>query len=219
MVWTQGADGMGAAERIVHGDRWVEDVTWSPDGRWLVLWTEFVIGPSDIVAGLSDILAMRPGVDSVATPLIASERFFEAGPAISRDGRWLAYSSNETGRLEIFVRPFPNVDDGKWQVSAEGGVQPVWAHNGRELFFVNATPELLSVQFTARGDTFRRGRVTPLFTVPNNIYTRQGPSRFYDVAPDDERFLMARPPSAENTPISAILVQNFFEELKRLVPD
>ncbi len=139
---------------------------------------------------------------------------------ISRDGRWLAYASDETGGIQIFVRPFPNVEDGRWQISTDGGLQPVWAHNRRELFFVNRdTRQVMAAEFTARGGTFRLERVTPLFTVPNTIYRPRVFSRLYDVAPDDERFLMARSPSAENTPISAILVQNFFEELKRLVPN
>jgi hypothetical protein len=72
-------------------------------------------------------------VDSAAVPLVATPTFWEQAPAISRDGRWLAYSSNETGRHEIFVRPFPDVSGGKWQVSSGGGINPVWVPDGADL--------------------------------------------------------------------------------------
>ena len=183
------------------------------------------IGPERAVANLNqDILAMRPGVDSTATPLIFAEQFREADAAISRDGRWLAYSSDETGRHEIFVRPFPNVDDGKWQVSTEGGVQPVWAHNGRELFFLSLFGQLEVAEFTTADNSFLRGRVTPLFTAPQgSVVTWLQHGRFYDVSLDDQRFLMARPYQGDEQEgggsSQVILVQNFFEELKAQVPN
>ena len=87
------------------------------------------------------------------------------GKAISRDGRWLAFSSNQTGRREIFVRPFPNVTEGKWQISTDGGDHPVSAHNGRELFFVNSQDGQLKVaEFSTTDDSFQRERVTVLFS-------------------------------------------------------
>ncbi|NIP94707.1 MAG: hypothetical protein GWO24_15205, partial [Akkermansiaceae bacterium] len=70
------------------------------------------------------------------------ETYHESAPAISRDGRWLAYQSNETGDWEIFVRPFPDVDSGRWQVSTNGGYSPVWANSGRELFYIDASNNL-----------------------------------------------------------------------------
>ena len=117
------------------------------------------------------------------------------------------------------MRPFPNVNDGKWQVSTAGGVQPVWAHNGRELFFVNPTGEMEVVEFTATAETFQRRRITTLFRVPAGAFVRSniGASGDYDVALDDERFLMARRVEG-GVEESVILVRNFFEELKRLVP-
>jgi Tol biopolymer transport system component len=93
--------------------------------------------------GNRDIWALRVGDDTRPRPLLV-ERWDEEAPALSPDGRWLAYVSNETGRREVFVRPFPDVESGKWQVSTAGGVSPVWAHSGRELFFVSGAEELVS---------------------------------------------------------------------------
>ena len=220
-LWTTPANGSGEAEHIYGGsDLRVGDGIWSPDGEWLVMRRNSSPGSPTY-----DILTLRPGVDSVAAPLIATEQFHESYPAISLDGRWLAYSSNETGRLEVFVRPFPNVSDGKWQVSTGGGENPVWAHNGRELFFVNAaTGELKVAEFTATAEAFERGRVTTLF---NGLPTLSLLPRYrsYDVAPDDRRLLMVRPVGTDEDPettavlTTTILVQNFFEELKARVPN
>ena len=143
-----------------------------------------------------------------------SDRFDEKYPAVSRDGRWLAYVSNETGRDELFVRPFPNVNEDRWQISNGGGVEPVWAHNGRELFFRNIAPNEIAVAtFSTSENSFDLGSVTPLFRRPGIIFGR-GNTRAYDVALDDQRFLTTRPVGET----SVILVLNFFEELKRLVP-
>ena len=117
------------------------------------------------------------------------------------------------------MHPFPNVTDGKWLVSTDGGIQPIWAHNGSELFFVNATLEMQVAEFTATDDTFQRRRITTLFPAPEGAWRldSQG-SGVYDVALDDERFLMARRVGGD-APQSTVLVQNFFEELKARVPN
>ena len=216
-LFTQRADGTGAAELVYDGHS-VAAAAWSPNGEWLV--PRLARYSSQGPASIRSLLLPRPGVDSMATPLIATEQFEEAGQAISRDGRWLAFSSNEAGRHEIFVRPFPNVDDGKWQISTDGGVQPIWAHNGRELFFVNSTGDVEVAEFTATDDTFQRRRTTTLFRLPRDAWVRQrAGAGDYDVAPDDERFLMARGAGSEDSPTKLVWVQNFFEELKARVPN
>ena len=220
VVLTQRADGTAQAELVYSGP--MLEGAWSPDGTWLVLRTASFPGQD---SRIRDILALRPGVDSVAMPLLVTEQFIEQAPSISRDGRWLAYSSNQAGSDQIFVQPFPNVIDGKWQVSTDGGVQPVWAHNGRELFFVNpATSEVMAAEFTTTGNTFRRERLMRMFTIPGDfVSVGNATARSYDVAPDDQRFLMARAYQGDTQEEAAssrfILVQNFFEELKRLVPN
>ena len=113
-LWAVPANGAGEPA-FVYGSPEVSvgDGVWSPDGEWLV----FRRNPSPPASTTFDLLALRPGEDSVPTPLIVTEQFNERYPEISRDGQWLAYSSNEAGRYEVFVHPFPNVGDGKWQVS------------------------------------------------------------------------------------------------------
>ena len=78
----------------------------------------------------------------------------ETGPSLSHDGRWLAYAADETGRKEIYVRPFPNTEDGKWLVSTNGGIEPAWAHSGRELFYRDGSGNVVAVTFTSTGTTF-----------------------------------------------------------------
>ena len=145
--------------------------------------------PSAPASTTRDVLALRPGEGSTTTPLVVTEQFEEAHPAISRDCEWLAYTSNEAGRVEVFVRPFPDVGGGKWQVSSGGGRAPLWAHNGRELFFLNdLTGELEVAEFTTTADAFVTGRVTALFSVlgpsetlrpysPQNTFLRRGAGR------------------------------------------
>ncbi len=213
-VWQRPANGTAEAE-LVYGDSDSPsgEGVWSPDG-WLVVRRN----PAPPEHPTSDIIGLRPGEDGEAEPLVVSDRFFEAYPAVSRDGRWLAYVSNETGRNEVFVRPFPNVNDGKWPISNGGGVEPVWAHNGRELFFRNrATNEIAVATFSTTENSFELGSVTPLFRMPGIFYSGGRP-RVYDVALDDQSFLTTRPVDTETAATSVILVLNFFEELKRLVP-
>ena len=81
------------------------------------------------------LIVLRQGPDSATVPVAADSGFDENAPVLSPDGRWLAYVSDETGQDEVWVRPFPNVDAGRWQVSARGGTEPLWAHSGRELFY------------------------------------------------------------------------------------
>jgi len=215
-LWSKAADGTGEPELLFDGFSVAKGV-WSPDGEWLVL--RRVGGELSANQDARDILAIRPSVDVEVVPLITTAEFVEQAPAISRDGRWLAYSSNDTGRHEIFVRPFPDVNAGKWQISTGGGIQPVWARGKSELFFVEpATRALKVLEFSATGTTFQRTRVTTLFEIPEStFYVTTGNYGFYDVALDDERFLMARRHGTAGAP-SFILIQNFSEELKRLVP-
>ena len=147
-------------------------------------------------------------------PLVTTG-FTEVNPAVSPDGRWLAYASNESGGFEVYVRPFPNTNDGKWQVSTEAGSAPVWAHSGRELFYANF--ENLIVVEVLPGATFVYGE-------PRALFSRQGFSmvlggRAYDLTRDDQRFVMIRNRVSEEVEAAGelIVVENFFEELKAKV--
>ncbi|HUP51440.1 MAG TPA: protein kinase [Longimicrobiales bacterium] len=210
-VWRRRADGTGSSERLLGATGGlVVQGRWSPDGEWIV------------VRGV-DVSGFRPGVDSVLTPLVATG-FDERGPALSPDGRWFAYSSNESGREEVYVRPFPEVDGGLEQVSVTGGSNPVWARSGAELFFVDPDRGMN----VARLETEPRFRVVErqvLFTLTPDLIgysIGDGGDHFYDVAPGDERFLMGRLVTGDAAQRDArprlILVQNWTEELERRVP-
>jgi len=137
----------------------------------------------------------------------------EVAPAVSPDGRWIAYTSFESGRGEVYARPFPNVADGKWQVSTHGGTAPLWAHDGRELFFVNPSREVVVAEVRT-GSGFRVGVRHTLFRIPEDCFAPSYGGT-WDLTPDDQRFLMAR--SAQTVDASdrrIILAQNWFEELK-----
>jgi serine/threonine-protein kinase len=126
------------------------------------------------------------------------------------DGRWLAYVSDESGRDEVYVRPFPNTDDGFWMVSTGGGGEPVWAHSSRELFY--RSDGNLMVQDVLQGEAFAIGERRVLFSAEPY---RAGPRHpHYDVTPDGRHFLMIRPLSGSGGETELIVVENVFEELK-----
>ena len=153
-----------------------------------------------------------------ATPLVqtpSSERNGEVSP----DGRWLAYEANDSGRFNIYVRPFPDVSSGFWQVSTDGGTRPLWSRNSDELFYVTVAGALMRVG-VAPGPTWAATAPTKLFEGRYGAMANQN-GRTYDIAPDGTRFLMIKPAGAADqtaVPTSLVVVQNWREELKRLVP-
>jgi serine/threonine-protein kinase len=200
---TQRADGGAPAVVQLRLKENVFNPRWSRDGKWLIFQTD--VG----APGAGDIRAIRPGTDTVPTPLVATA-FAETSPALSFDGRWLAYCSNESGKTEIYVVPFPNTSAGKWAISKGGGAEPLWSHRGKELFYRDASGNLVAVKVKT-DPTFSVGRKTVLFPAAgytSNPYTPQ-----YAVASDDRRFLMVRPVGS-GSPDNIIVVENWFEELK-----
>ena len=135
----------------------------------------------------------------------------------SPNGRYLAYQSDESGRSEIYVRPFPRVDNGRWQVSTAGGTRPVWARSGRELFYLDASNALTAVPVGTSGPTISIGIPAKVF---DTKYAEPNPSRHYDVSADGQRFLMLKASATGDpnaTPVSMVLVEHWFEELKQRV--
>jgi hypothetical protein len=108
-------------------------------------------------------------------------------PALSPDERWLAYASDESGTVEVYVRPFPETSSAKWQVSTSGGSQPVWSKSGRQLYYVNGKNELVAADIRP-GATFAVGEQHKLFAF--SPFYRQGPVQSYDVTADDRRFIV-----------------------------
>jgi Tol biopolymer transport system component len=203
-LWIKKADASAQAVPLTNFGNAVES-GWSPDGKWLVFRSS-VQG-----VGKGDIYAMRPGIDTTPLPLVVTP-FSERDPVISRDGRWLAYTSNETGRYEVYVVPFPNSKTAKWPVSSGGGSEPVWAHNGHELFYRDATGNMVAVEFSGR-PTFATTGSRVLFNARD--YLVGASHRFWDISRDDQRFLMVRPKEGAAGQM-IVVVENWFEELKNL---
>jgi len=205
------ADGTGADSLVLDLEAPIYEADWSFDGQWSVLRT------GGEGRNVRDILALRVGRDTVPRPLL-TEPHDEAVPALSPDGRWLAYESGETGRREIFVQPFPDVQTGKWQVSTSGGTSPVWAHSGRELFFIDGSNALVS-QAVLSGATFQRGEQRTLFAIGSSYYVGADYT-YLDISPDDRRFLMVRTRGVgvEEAP-RLIVVENWIEEVRAKVPN
>ena len=152
-----------------------------------------------------------------STPLLNTNAV-EANATISPDGRWMAYQSSESGQFEIYVRPFPDVDDGKWQVSSDGGRWPLWAPDGRELFYLQQDMEMMAASVETE-PTFTIGKREPLFGM--EPYFVQAIVRRVAISPDGQRFLLLKIGTGSEdaaVPPSIIVVQNWFQELKRLVP-
>jgi serine/threonine-protein kinase len=202
-AYTHHADGTGTARLLVaSSNNDFGQIVSSRDGRWLVLRTA-PIGP-----GSTDILGVKAG-DTTLVPLVATPAA-EMFPALSPDGRWLAYASNESGQSEVYVRPFPETATAKWQVSTAGGNEPAWASTGRELLYVNGKGEMTSAQVTP-GATFSLGKQRPLFSTTQ--FARPGPIPSFSLSPDDQRFLMVR--EGDNSQQSELIVaENWLQVLK-----
>jgi serine/threonine-protein kinase len=145
----------------------------------------------------------------------ATELFGEVSP----DGHWLAYQSDESGQNEIWVRPFPNVDAGHWQISLSGGITPVWARNGKELFYLDLTNAVTRVPIQTV-PTFSAGLPMKLF---DGRYIGSPLWRTYDVSLDGQRFLMIKENVAPDQPTTLslstmVVVLNWVEELRERVP-
>jgi len=216
-VYSRQADGTGEPELILDGDESIALAYWSPDRTWLILRT--TTGAGNVFG--RDIKAIRPGEDSVPVALMAEEHD-EMDPALSPDGRWIAYASNETERFEVYVRPFPDVESGKWQVSTNGGHGPVWAHDGGGIFFKDGNDNLAVAAVDGSGSAFVAQGPAVLFPLPDDVVTGDLSSAF-DVSNDDQRFLMARilPSSEDEGDVRPefVLVQNFDEELRARTRD
>jgi hypothetical protein len=203
-VWRRRADGVGAEELVADVGRNIAEARWSRDGAWLVL---SVNGPPS-----QDLFVLRLGADSVPRPLLA-EAQDEVLPALSPDSRWLAYVSTEAGEPQVFVRPFPAVEQGKWQLSTGGGRDPVWGPDGRELFWRSADGQVIEVTDMTRGPSLASRRA-PL-SMPQGMRFEFNPGdRMFEISRDGRRFMVVRQGSAGDLSGDLVIVQNIQEELR-----
>ena len=145
---------------------------------------------------------------------VSAGPFDEYMPTLSPDGRWAAYVSVESGHEEVYVRPFPQTDQARSQISRAGGSQPVWAHSGRELLYVSATDSMMTVAIPA-GSEFHPGPPTALFSTRPFLI---GPfHQNFAITPDDRAFIMLQPPTTETAgrrPKNLTVVLNWFAEVE-----
>jgi serine/threonine protein kinase len=213
-IYWKAANGTGTDELLVAGaGGTIYPRSWSNDGKTLI-YVENITGTN------SDIDAISIEGDHAKKQLL-HEKHMETEPRISPDGRWMAYSCDESGQFQIYVRPYPEVNSGKWQVSTDGGVTPLWSPDGRELFYrsgnefmairVNTEP---SFSFETPNLLFQGNYVIPGVVFLSN----------WDISPDGKRFLMIKPATAAGSETTSMgprkinIVINWFEELKQRVP-
>lgn len=206
------ADGSGRPELLLEGATQLTPLSWTRNPDLLL----FLAKDSGLMR-ISLLPAPASGVES------KPRRFVEAGlgeghgdAQVSPDGQWIAYASNESGRFEIYARPFPGLG-AKVPISSEGGESPRWSKNGRELFYRDPVKSQLMAVEVQTAPEFRTGRPRPLFTLhATAASTQSGLSRGWDVSPDGKRFLVINPPDGPESGVRLQAVVNWFEELRRL---
>ena len=204
--------GTGSVEQLTHNALAVPKAL-TPDGKGLVfIDTVQFGGPASNSSDRGDVMILPLAGDRRPRPLVQTP-FSETNAELSSDGRWLAYQSNESGQEEIFVRPFPNVEASRTLVAR--GSRPLWARNGRELFYL-LMDAVMSVPVTMASNV--------TFGKPNKMFEGSyffGPGgRTYDATADGQRFLMVKENAAGDParPAGFVVVLNWLEELKRRVP-
>ncbi len=205
LFW-RAADGTGEVERLLEDAEPVVPATWTADGRLLFTRVHGDIGVPNIDIGVLNVEGDR------TVEMLLDGEFAELMPALSADGRWLAYTSIESGAAEVYVRPFPNLDDGRWQISTDGGSSPLWSPGGQRVYFLNRQSGIQVVEVET-DPAFDHG--VPTVAVAYSVTAGFG----YDLAPDGERFLVKVPAARSSDGFTGmIIVQNWFEELKERVP-
>ncbi len=203
-LFRQAADGTGTAERLSDSPTIRRATAFVPDGS-AVLYDD-----------RADIMMLTLGGDHNVRPVVQTPQAERAG-VISPDGRWLAYAGLDSGTPQIFVRPFPNVDDARTQVSIAGGSEPRWARNGRELFYMALDGTVMST-VVSKGATWQSQSPMPVVD-RRHLGNVSVSLRTFDVSLDGQRFLMIKnTPGAESSVSSPqiVVVQNWLQEWQRL---
>ena len=199
------ADGSGKEERLLAKPGDQQPYSWSPDGKLLALYAGASSTGQDVwVLSLDGDRRSQPFLQTAASEIDAS---------FSPDGHWMSYASDESGRYEVYVQPFPS-SGGKWQISTEGGREPRWSRNGRELFY-RSGDKMMAVDVVTQS-AFQVATPRVLFQGPYEPTNSVSPN--YDVSADGQRFLMVQPSEQQPAVTEFNVVLNWFEELKRSVP-
>ena len=204
------ADGSAPPTRLIAmAGASLDEVGYTPDGQWLLLRSGS--------GGGRNIFAARAGSDSAPRALVATAAE-EFSPSVSPDGRWIAYGSDETGRTEIFVRPFPDTQGARYAVSRAGGFEPLWSHSGKELFYRDTANRLVAAEVApniAAGGAFRVVAERVLFSTAGFLTDNR--NRSYTVSPDDRTFYFVKGSASSGVQNQLVVVLNWFDELMRKV--
>ena len=215
LFWTR-SDGAGKPQLLVQSTTSIAPWSFTPDGKRL--------GFRESSAGTGNDLWTMPvesdgaGLRGGKPEMFLGTQFNEQYPAFSPDGRGLAYTSDEGGTDQIFVRAVPD-RGGKWQISNSGGAYPEWSRNGRELFFRTADNQIAVAAYTVRGDSFVTDK--PRMWSEKPLATTLANGSNYNLAPDGKRFVVFMPAEAseaQQAQNEVIFLENFFDELRRKVP-
>ena len=216
MSWTR-ADGAGQPQPLTHSKNTLQ-IPWSfsPDGTRLAF-MDTTIATLDLwtVPLENNTSGLRAGKPEAFLETPADERY----PSFSPDGRWMAYSSDQSGTPEIYVRAFPD-RGGKWQISSGGGAYPMWSHTGRELFFETVDNLIMVAEYTVKGDSFIPDKPR-LWSTKKLVSGRANSIKNVDLAPDGKRIAVLMPadtPESQQSENHVIFLENFFDELRRRVP-
>ncbi len=215
-LYWQRSDGTGEAERLTETKNPQYPASWHPSGKFLAFEQTNPQTSSDIL-----ILPLTGDEDSGWKPgkptVFLNGPFDESHAAFLPDGRFLAYSSNESGRDEVYVRPFPG-PGGKWQVSTAGGAWPTWSRSRRELFYRGDDERIMVSSYTVEGDSFLAEK--PRVWSPGLVLPPGPGFGAYDLHPDGERVAVLKAAGDEDEVgrDKVVLIQNFFDELRRIAP-
>jgi serine/threonine-protein kinase len=213
-IYWQFADGTGSVQRLTESKNHQFPFAWHPDGKHLIF-------DEIITSGVKRDLMVLPmegnetsGWKAGKPTVFSSTPFYETNPALSPDGSWLAYDSNESGQPEVYVRPFPG-PGGKWQISSGGGAYPVWSRTKHELFYGTPGLQIIVAPYSVAGGEFAAEK--PRLWSPGHF--TQGAFQRYDLHPDGQRFAVSAAPAAQfDSKGKVVFVFNFFEELRRIAP-
>ncbi len=214
-LWWIRSDGAGEAQRLTESKSPQYARSWRPDGKVLAF-HQLNTGTDWDIMTLPIEGNEKSGWKAGEPKAFLNSPFLEREPAFSPDGRWLAYHSNETGTLEVYVRPFPG-PGGKWQISTGYGVAPKWSRNGKELFYRTLDSKIMVVTYTASGDSFHAGK--PQLWSPGQ-FTDRGATYNFDLHPDGKRFAVLKAPGSEQTAAvnKVNFIFNFFDGLRGKFP-
>ena len=218
-LYWQRADGTGDVQRLTTSKNIQYPASGHPSGKLLAFYEQRPQTDMDLMVlplEGNEVSGWKPGEPRV----LLSTVFVEREPMFSPDGRWLAYVSNKTGSLEVYVRSFPG-PGGEWQVSTGGGSMPTWSRSRGELFYAGIDNRIMVSGYAVEGDAFRADKPRIWSDVQFRTRPRNFLSRSFDLHPDGQRFAIAKLVTGSETQAKldrVVLVFNFFDELRRLAP-